>query len=203
MENWRIQICRFLRDHLKKHGEVIWGFANGIDVSVVEPVPPPNKGYGNSTTIPFDVVDGKTAKMVLLALAETVAARLRHDGVKAEIVAVGIKNYELHYESHQCILPEATDITLEIYHAAARLFDELWDGVPIRHLGIHTGRIHEQDYIRQMQLFDPIDFEKLEKLDAAVDHIRKRYGLDALKRAVFVQTPIDHMEGGIGRKYKK
>ena len=79
----------------------------------------------------------------------------------------------------------------------------MWDGVPIRHLGIHTGRIHEQDYIRQMQLFDPIDFEKLEKLDAAVDHIRKRYGLDALKRAVFVQTPIDHMEGGIGRKYKK
>lgn len=193
---------QILRDHLKKHGEVIWAFANGIDVSVVEPVQPPNKGYGNSTTIPFDVVDGRTAKMVLLALAETVSARLRNDGVKAEVVAVGIKNFELHYESHQCILPEATDITLEIYLAAARIFDELWDGVPIRHLGIHTGRIQEQDYIRQLQLFDPINFEKLEKLDAAVDSIRKRYGLDALKRAVFVQTPIDHMEGGIGRKYK-
>lgn len=171
-------------------------------MSVVEPVQPPNKGYGNSTTIPFDVVDGRTAKMVLLALAETVSARLRNDGVKAEVVAVGIKNFELHYESHQCILREATDITLEIYQAAARLFDELWDGVPIRHLGIHTGKIQEQDYIRQLQMFDPIDFEKLEKLDAAVDRIRKRYGLDALKRAVFVQSPIDHMEGEIGRKYK-
>ena len=36
-----------LRSHLKSHGEVIWCFANGIDVSTVEPQPIANKGYGN------------------------------------------------------------------------------------------------------------------------------------------------------------
>lgn len=56
----------YLKQHLKKHGEVIWGFANGIDVSVVQSVPSANKGYGNSTTIPFDVIDVSTAKLVLL-----------------------------------------------------------------------------------------------------------------------------------------
>lgn len=40
-----------LKSVLKKHGEVILDFANGRDVSVVEPVPADNKGYGNSTTI--------------------------------------------------------------------------------------------------------------------------------------------------------
>ena len=67
----------YLKQHLKKHGEVVWGFANGIDVSVVQSAPPANKGYGNSTTIPFDVTDASTAKLVLLALAETVGSRLR------------------------------------------------------------------------------------------------------------------------------
>ena len=52
----------YLKQHLKKHGEVVWGFANGIDVSVVQSAPPANKGYGNSTTIPFDVTDASTAK---------------------------------------------------------------------------------------------------------------------------------------------
>ena len=47
--------------HLKKHGEVIWAFANGMDVSVVQSEQPVNKGYGNSTTIPFDVSDASTA----------------------------------------------------------------------------------------------------------------------------------------------
>ena len=32
----------YLKQHLKKHGEVVWGFANGIDVSVVQSAPPAN-----------------------------------------------------------------------------------------------------------------------------------------------------------------
>lgn len=88
-----------LKGYLKKHGEIIWGFANGIDVSVVQPVAPDNKGYGNSTTIAFDVTDASTAKLVLLALAETVGTRLRAAGVYAEVIAVGIKSFELQYAS--------------------------------------------------------------------------------------------------------
>jgi nucleotidyltransferase/DNA polymerase involved in DNA repair len=52
----------WLRTILKKQGEVVWSFANGIDFSPVITEPPANKGYGNSTTTPFDVVDADTAK---------------------------------------------------------------------------------------------------------------------------------------------
>ena len=129
------------------------------DSSVVESVPPANKGYGNSTTISFDVEDTDTAKLVLLALSETVAARLRKDRVKAEIVAVGIKNCDFSYASHQMILSNATHITGEIHKAACCLFDELWDGRPIRHLGIHTSRIREEGIPRHLDLFDRTDYE--------------------------------------------
>lgn len=189
-----------LKRHLKKQGEVIWGFANGIDLSAVEAVPPPNKGYGNSTTIAFDVTDASTARLVLLALAETVGTRLRRDNVQAGVIAVGIKTFDLAYASHQRVLVNPTNITREIHREASALFEQLWNGEPIRHLGIHTGRITDYDGVRQRELFEPFDCEKEERLDRTVDKIRKRYSKDSIKRAAFVKLPIDHMSGGISRE---
>ena len=189
-----------IKSHLGKHGEVIWSFANGIDFSAVEPVPPPNKGYGNSTTIAFDVTDPNTAKLVLLSLAETVSARLRDDNVKIKVISVGIRDYNLGYYSHQKKLKAATNITREIYESACQVFDEMWDKVPIRHLGIHTSQVVTEE-IRQLNLFDDLDYEKLERLDRAVDDIRKRFGADSIVRASFIKADkVDHMSGGISRE---
>ena len=33
-----------------------------------------------------------------------------------------------------------------------------------------------------------------------VDIIRKRYGKDAVKRAVFINQPLDHIAGGISKE---
>ncbi len=195
-----------LKSHMGKQGEVIWAFANGIDVSAVEAVPPPNKGYGNSTTIAFDVMDQETANLVLLSLAETLAPRLRADGVRIGVVAVGIRDCDFRYYSHQLTLPAATNITEEIFLAASKAFLEVWDGTPIRHLGIHTDHVTAESS-RQLSLFPARDYEKLERLDQAVDAIRKRYGNDALQRASFIESAkqpqsgfIDHMSGGISRE---
>ena len=189
-----------MKARMKKHGEIIWAFANGLDFSVVEAQPAPNKGYGNSTTIAFDVKDHKTAKLVLLALTETVAARLRQNHVKAEVISIGIKTSEFHHTSHQRILSSPTNITKEIHQTCCQLFDELWDGSPIRHLGVHTSRIVPETSPRQIRLFDETDYEKLEDMDRAVDRIRDRFGIDSVKRAVFQKSPIDNMSGGISRE---
>lgn len=181
-----------LKSHLKKHGEILWAFANGIDLSPVLSQPPSNKGYGNSTTTPFDITDRETAGQVLLALSETVAQRLRRDGVEAAVVAVGIKSYDFQYASHRKMLPEATDITNEIYRYACQALDELWDGTPLRHLGVHTSHIRKKSRIRQQRLFEAGNSEKWERLDRTVDGIRCRQGNDALIRAVFLNSPIDY-----------
>ena len=62
--------------------------------------------------------------------------------------------------------------------------------------------------MRQMDMFDHTDYEKFEKMDATVDRIRGRYGIDSVKRAAFLNSQIDHMSGGISREkrtvdYKK
>ena len=190
-----------LKSVLKKHGEVIWDFANGRDVSVVESVPMDNKGYGNSSAISFDVTDAGTARMVLLSLAENLGKRLREDDVRIEVVAVSIRFYDLSCTFYQMVLPSATNIRKEIHDAARQLLDELWDGTAIRHLGIHTSRVSQNSGSRQLSLFDNTDYEKLEKLDHTVDSIRKKYGIDAIQRTEFLkQTKVHHMSGGISRE---
>ncbi|EXG85037.1 nucleotidyltransferase/DNA polymerase involved in DNA repair [Clostridium sp. ASBs410] len=189
-----------IKSHFGKYGEVIWSFANGIDVSAVEPAPPPNKGYGNSTTTAFDLVDASTARLVLLSLAETVSARLREDNVKISVISVGIKDYNFIYYGHQRTLDTPTNITYEIYETACRIFDEMWNEVPIRHLGIHTSHVTTENS-RQLNIFDKIDYEKMERMDKAVDEIRKRFGIDSIKRASFLNDKaVDHMSGGISRE---
>ena len=196
----------WLKRLLKKHGEVIWKFANGIDFSPVLASPAANKGYGNSTTIPYDVVSIEAANKVLLALAETLGSRLRADEVQTEVLAVGIRYADISEEnifpfvSHQKKLLSPTNLTAEIYKEACELFLELWNGNAIRHLGIHTGKVQDEMSVRQLCLFDETDYEKLAGMDKMVDSIRERFGIDALKRAVFLGQTIDHMCGGISRE---
>ncbi len=177
-----------LKSHLKKHGESIWRFANGLDESTVEPVPAENKGYGNSTTLSADVTDAASAKQILLSLAEKVGRRLREDDVRIEVISVGIRFYDLSNISHQSVLDSPTNITAEIHGAACRLFDEMWDGTPIRLLGIQTGKVTHGENNRQLSLFDRTDYEKLEKLDKAIDDIRRKFGNDAVCRATFMES---------------
>lgn len=192
-----------LRSFMKSQGVLIWQYANGIDESAVIDVPPPAKGYGNSLTTPRDVTDREIAKQYLLSLAETVSARLRADGVKIGVVSISLRDWNLQFCGHQLTLSVPTDLTLEIYEAACKCFDELWDGTPLRHLGIHTSRV-STDSCRQIQMFERIDYEKVHKMEAAVDGIRRRYGADSIKRACFLPESgrewIDHMGGGVSRE---
>jgi DNA polymerase-4 len=96
-----------------------------------------------------------------------------------------------------------SNVTNEIHRASCRLFDELWDGSPIRQLGIHTSKIVRGDNSKQINLFDMNRYEKLSKLDVAVDMIRERYGENSIVRAVFLDGPIYHMSGGISPEKRK
>lgn len=192
-----------LQNHMKSHGLLIWNYANGIDYSLVCPDIPANKGYGNSTTVAFDVKDAVTAKMVLLGLCETVGTRIRRDGAEVQVVSVGVRYQDdLSHESMQITLDEPTDITTELYNASCCLFDKLWDGKRAnRHIGVHTAHVKTQTGCRQLSLFETKDYEKMKMLDKAVDSIRLKYGKEAVMRSVFLLNPgIDPMIGGISKE---
>ncbi|MGN0305454.1 MAG: DNA polymerase IV, partial [Lachnospiraceae bacterium] len=157
----------------------------------------------------YDILRVEDANKVLLALAETVGNRLRADEVQIEVIAVGIRYSDLSegnsfpFVSHQKKLLSSTNLTAEIYKGACELFLDLWNGNPIRHLGIHTSKVQDESFTRQLSLFDETDYEKLARMDETVDDIRERFGMDSLMRAAFLNQPIDHMCGGISREKRE
>lgn len=187
--------------HLKSHGRLLWEFANGIDNSKVEPIHPDAKGIGNSTTLSKDADDLDTIHEVLLSLADSVASRIRKADSLAYMVSVEVKYNTFVKNSHQTTLHAPTNTSGTIYKTACQLFDELWDGTPVRLLGIRCSKLVALDEPVQMSLTDytftadkksapqntapstpSFNEEKNKKLDSALDSIRKRYGSSAVVR---------------------
>lgn len=182
-----------LKAHLKSHGVTLWEYANGIDASAVGVQPVKMKGIGNSITLIQDATTKEDAYLALLSLAESVGSRVRADHVLTGMVSTEIKYATFQSVSHQTTLDVPSDSTDIIYQTACRLFDELWNGSPIRLLGIRTSKLVPNTEPTQMSLFDlqatAPKSEKQKKLDSALDSLRGKYGDNIIKRGSLLSSP--------------
>lgn len=189
-----------LKNILKSHGELIWNYANGIENSEVRRSNYIKmKGIGNSTTIPFDVEDREIAHKILLSLCETVSMRLRDSKNCCRVVSISIRGSDLISYSRQNKLSTATDSTRRIYEMVCYLFDNVWKGKPIRHLGVHITDFCNNDF-HQYSILDSFDYYKDEKLNKVVDEIRLKYGNKAIFKSCFLHSGLSPMCGGIGEE---
>ena len=180
-----------------KIGKHIHDYANGIDPSEVLAEPEEAKGYSISTTLEEDVKKAAQAYPVLLALADSVTARIRSDGAKAYCIAVTIRSNDFKTKSHQCSLMNPTDISKEVYEISKKLFDELWDGVtPIRLLGIAMSNITREESL-QFSLFPDEKKEKARKIDKAKDALNAKFGSATVVRGSSIIRKIS-----VGKKYQ-
>lgn len=180
-----------------KLGQQIHDYANGIDPSPVLPAPEEAKGYSVSTTLEEDAVTAEQACTVLLALSDSVTARMRADGAKAYCVAVSIRSNDFKTRSHQKKLADPTDISREVYQLSRQLFSELWDGhTPLRLLGVALTDITREDGA-QLSLFPDEARERARRLDQATDAINGKYGAATIVRGASVQSGLD-----VGKKYR-
>lgn len=181
----------------KKLGYHLHRCALGIDDSPVLAEPEEPKGYSVSTTLEDDVTELAAAHSILLALTDSVAARMRADGAKAFGVSVTVRTLDFKTRSHQCKLETPTDITDDIYALVKQLLSELWKTrAPLRLLGVALFDITREDTV-QLSLFGEEDKSRRRQLDKAVDGIRARFGADGIVRAGAMNAP-----GRIAAKYK-
>ena len=158
----------FLISHFKSHGKLIWQYANGIDPSPVMPEHQDAKGIGNSTTLALDVTSPDEAKKVLLSLTENVSRRLEKAGQLAGTVAVEIKYFDFSKASHQAPAFSPCCDVPSLYRLACSLFDSLWDGRPVRLLGVRASRLSAAGDPVQLSIFDlPSPADHTEKEEAS------------------------------------
>lgn len=178
-----------------KAGHQLWQYACGIDDSPVRAQPEEAKGFSVETTFNDDIVSIEQVLPILLEQCDVVATRMRRKEKKCTSVSVTFRTLDFRNKSHQTTLPNATDMTDEIYKNAKKLFIESWKGEPLRLIGVALTNLMDESF-EQMSLFeDNEQKERHRKLDATMDAIRQKFGNDKITRASIMNSNT-----GIARK---
>ena len=181
----------------EKAGQQLYQYARGLDDSPVKAKPDEAKGFSLETTFNDDLVSLEQALPILLEQCDILAARMRRKKKKCTCISVTFRTLDFQNKSHQTKLPNATDITEEIYRNAQNLFQESWMKQPLRLLGVSLTGLTD-DSFEQLSFFeDTHRKERQQKLDAALDSIRLKYGNDKVTRASIMNSTAR-----IGRKAK-
>lgn len=182
---------RVMRTKFGKYGEILHCFANGLDFSPVERYTnqPTIQSIGNSTTPPRDLQNDEDVKIILFVLVDSVCRRLREQGLKARTVGVQIRDNILRSFTRQIKLQEYTNITQEIQNHAFSLFRANYQwSQPIRSIGVQVSDLAEDTTCSQVTFFEEEgERERKERLDAATDHLKRRFGTFSVRPAVMLQ----------------
>lgn len=180
---------RTLRGWLGKWGEILYCFANGHDISPVDPSAQPVKSIGNSQTTPRDLTCDEDVKIILYVLADSVARRLREQGFAGRTVCIGVRDNELFSFTRQHTLGSYTNITSEIAAAGLELFRQNYRWIrPIRSIGISITELAADTIPSQASLYsDERARERMEHLDHAVDWLKNRFGSYAVQPAALLK----------------
>ena len=180
--------CSFLRSVFGKNGEMLYRNANGLNTSPVARVDDEQdaKSVGNSITTPRDMVNNADVKAVLMMLCESVAQRLRKQGVKGKTVSIYVRDKDLKSFTRQGQLASCSDVSSEILDEAMLLFLQNYDWVkPVRSIGVSVSDFGN-DFLQFDLSGNARRHEKLEKVEHTVDDIRRRFGDSAVLRATLL-----------------
>lgn len=181
----QLAACRpeMLEKLLGKLGRQMHEYANGLDRSPVRPQAErePVKSVGNGTTFPHDLTRWEEVRAGLAALSDSVAMRLRRQGLYCSGVQVTIKDSSFCSISRQKRLESPTRLMKDIQRAAMELTRSAWRApTPIRMLTVTALHITESaESFEQLDLLGAgraVSDARQEKLESAVRAIRDKFG---------------------------
>ena len=182
------ELAELLRRRLGKIGLVLRAFARGEDrspVALLETEDAP-KSISNSTTPPHDIENAQDARCIYYLLAESVGARLRRKGLRAQVVSVSARTTALETFSCQCAVSPATNLTGEIAEAAMTLFSQrLSKLLPLRSVGLCCTDLTADETPLQIDMLGGAQRRMhTETLERSVDALRDRFGRQVIHRGI-------------------
>ena len=166
------------------HAEVAKGWSmrlRGFEVGGFEHVA--RKSYSHSHVLARATASQRDLEELLMRLSDMVGRRLRAAERSGWIVSVGVVyRPETGHFSRQAKQPLPVSTGDEIYQAALKLLDQRDRRLTVGTLGVGLSGLVEGG-AGQMDLFTPAAAEKNQRLEAAVDKLRDRFGEDAVQRS--------------------
>ena len=161
---------------LKSHGKLLHDYANGIDDSPVETgTYDDRKSIGYSKTLAFDTDNKNIIYEKLSEFSNKISQKLKEKKLYANTLTVTIRNYDFKTVNHQEGYKNSVYEEDDIYKKSIELFNKLWDGEPIRLIGLSASNLTESiNY--QLSLFENKNVEKDKKIDDIIDKINSELG---------------------------
>lgn len=171
-----------------KTGVMIWKKANGIDNTPVIAYHE-KKSISLERTFQKDTIDIEKLRTLIIAMAENLAFQLRQGDKLTACVTVKIRYSDFNTYTLQKRIPySSNDHTL--ISIAKELFEKLYNKrLLVRLVGVKCSHLVGGGH--QINLFD--DSEETIRLYQAMDKIRNRFGMNAVKRAKTMES------NGLGR----
>ena len=167
---------------LGKNGIVVWKKANGIDPTPVVQYSE-RKSIGSERTFQRDTMDVAGLHDLLTSMVENLAFQLRREEKLTSIVTVKIRYSNFDTHTLQKRIPY-TSFDHVLMPVAKELFDRLYQRrMLIRLVGVRLSGLIRG--VQQLNLFE--DTSEMVHLYLAVDKLRKRYGVDSVRKASGIQ----------------
>lgn len=162
--------------------------ARGVDRSPVS-VPGIPKSISREETYSQDLNSQDQLLGRLAGLSSAVGRRLRASFLTAQAVSLKLRLANFETSTRRRRLPEPIFADLDLEAAARELFSETWrPGQPVRLLGVGAEGLSG---LRQLGLFES-GSERGERVDLALDDLRRRYGRRAIARGTYsLDDPMD------------
>ena len=143
----------------------------------------PDKSMGADETFGRDTDDREVVLRELLRLTAKVTGRMRVAGVAGRTVTIRVRFADFTTLTRSRTLPEATDVTQEVYRTAVRLYDALGlQRARVRLVGVRVeGLVPRTTVHRQLLLGEPD--RGWADADRAVDRAVGRFGSAAVRPA--------------------
>ena len=167
--------------------------ANGLDQSRVTTVDyeVPVKSVGHGTTALQDLENPAEVWTIMLALCQEIGHKLYTYNKKTTGIAIDVRDNELFTKRWQCATPVSTQSPSFIAETAFELFSRNYTWrKPIRSVAVRAINLVPLNYPEQLSFF--IDAEKIdrrERLDNAVEDIRRRFGKNIILNACLLNNP--------------
>ena len=172
-----------IHERLGEGGDTLWRYANGLDdepVRAFDDRPAP-KSVGNGMTFRRDIAGVDEIRAGVMALTDSVAARLRAADRKCTVIQVQVKDPNFRTVQKQCTLRRATWLRQDIAEQAMELIRiSRGFGSPIRALTITaSGLVVSGETEEQLDMFSALDAsenDKREAVEKAMADIRGKHG---------------------------
>ncbi len=180
-------LCSFLG----KNGLMLYEFANGLEATPVSHIDEARdiKSIGNSVTAPRDLVNFEDIKMTLSVLADSVARRLREQGLLCCNVGISVRDSSLSAFTRQTHLENPISSSYSILKAGMNMMREgLREPFLARSIGISVSQLCSADRTVQFDIFGSAKKEEKEMLlDKTMDSLKNRFGSGCVKRACLLR----------------